>query len=229
MYRILKVIFIVMIIAFSFSGCSAKINPKILALNENTVQNIKEKDINIEIVDVKLSGEVPTNKYLDIFIIEEEDIKKSLLLNIDKFYSNNINNRNIYKINLIMDFKSKNFIGDADVDVNAIYTISNGHEDIAIMKINSNYIAKFNLTFKTTVGITLKYMATGTISNGTQNNEDLKYENLEQISYAEDNTVPLTSIVGAERLRIAYGGAIRLNFAKFLQKFNEFINDKSNN
>lgn len=225
MYQLIKVVVSVFIFSILFSGCgAARLNPKLFSLHESTVQNIEEKNINVRIENIQLLGELPTNKYLDNFIIEEDDIRISLMKNIDKFYGNNTDNKKIYKIDVTMDFKSKSLFGDADVVVDATYNISNGSENIESININSEYIAKFNLTFKSAVGSSLKYATTGTINSGIQNNEELKYEKLEQTSYAEDNTVPLTSIVGFERIRIAYAGAIRLNFAKFLQRFNELIN-----
>lgn len=62
---------------------------------------------------------------------------------------------------------------------------------------------------------------------GEQNNTHLKYDSLEKTAYAEDDTVVLTAYDANIRLNTSYTGAIRLNFAKFLQKFNELLNNES--
>lgn len=60
-----------------------------------------------------------------------------------------------------------------------------------------------------------------------ETNSHLKYDTLEKTAYEEDDTVALTAFDGVVRLKTSYTGAIRLNFAKFLQKFNELLNNQN--
>ncbi|WP_418185186.1 hypothetical protein ACNSOS_10100 [Aliarcobacter vitoriensis] len=219
MYKkmVLSLLFIIAI----FSGCASKVPPKNFALHNDTVHDIKQKDINVEVSNVKLTGDALNNKYMHIALIDEEEIKTHLLSNINKFYNNNPINSKIYKVDIDMNFENKKVLGDSEVGVDGIYKIYRENQFMETINISSNYVAEFELTFKDVM-----YSAfTGRYEN--QTNQDFKYDSLEKTGYAEDDTVSLSSKLGTTRVILAYAGAIRLNFAKFLQKFNEFLNDEN--
>lgn len=62
MSKLLQIAFITTLVTFIFSGCTNKMPPKNFALHNDTVQNIKKKDINIEVNSVKISGDGAPNK-----------------------------------------------------------------------------------------------------------------------------------------------------------------------
>ncbi len=221
MIRIVKVIAATLAMMYLFSGCASKVPPKNFSLHKETVQDIKEKDINIQVSNVKLTGDALNNKYGLIALIDEEEIKTHLLTNINKFYNNNPINSKIYKIDVDMNFDNKKIAGDLEVGIDGIYKVYRDNQLIKTIDISSNYIAEFELTFKDAMFAVF----TGRYKN--QSNQDFKYDTLEKTAYAEDNTVSLSSKNANVRLVLAYTGAIRLNFAKFLQNFNELLNSEN--
>ncbi|MFX4229908.1 hypothetical protein ACOL3I_00285 [Aliarcobacter butzleri] len=114
--------------------------------------------------------------------------------------------------------------GDSEVGVNGIYKVYRENQSIETINISSNYVAEMDFTFKDAMFVVL-FGAAGASRN--QTNQDFNYDSLEKVAYAEDNTVGLSSVNGSSRVIFAYTGAIRLNFAKFLQKFNELINSEN--
>jgi hypothetical protein len=221
MARLLQIAFITIFVTFVFSGCASKVPAKNFALHNQTVQDIKQKDLNVQVLNVKLTGDALNNKYMHIAIIDEEEIKTHLLTNINKFYNNNPINSKIYKIDIDMNFENKKSWGSAEVGVNGIYKIYKVNQPMETINISSNYVAEFELTFKDVMFVAF----TGKYEN--QTNQDFKYDSLEKVAYAEDDTVSLSSKLGTTRGILAYTGAIRLNFAKFLQKFNELVNSEN--
>lgn len=221
MSKLLQIAFITTLVTFVFSGCASKVPPKNFALHNQTVQDIKQKDINVQVSNVKLTGDALNNKHMHIALIDEEEIKTHLLTNIDKFYNNNPINSKIYKIDVDMNFENKKAWGDAEVGIDGIYKIYRENQSMETINISSNYIAEFELTFKDAMFVAF----TGKYEN--QTNQDFKYDSLEKVAYAEDDTVSLSSKLGTTRVILAYAGAIRLNFAKFLQKFNELVNSEN--
>ncbi|MCG3671363.1 hypothetical protein [Aliarcobacter butzleri] len=217
MSRLLQITFITTLVTFIFSGCASKVPPKNFALHNQTVQGIKQKDINVQVSNVKLTGDALNNKYGLIALIDEEEIKTHLLTNINKFYNNNPINSKIYKIDVDMNFDNKKFAGDLEVGIDGIYKIYRENQLIKTIDVSSNYLAEFELTFKDVM--------LGGFTN--QTNQDFKYDSLEKTGYAEDDTVSLSAKHANVRLALAYAGAIRLNFAKFLQKFNELVNSEN--
>ena len=98
MSKLLQITFVTIVTIFVFSGCASKVPPKNFALHKNTVQDIKQKDINVQVSNVKLTGDAINNKYGLIALIDEEEIKTHLLTNINKFYNNNPINSKMYKM-----------------------------------------------------------------------------------------------------------------------------------
>ncbi|RBQ27677.1 hypothetical protein [Arcobacter sp. CECT 9188] len=221
MKKLLQVALVTVFTVFVFSGCASKVPPKNFALHKDTIQDVKQKDINVQVSNVKLTGDALNNKYVHIALIDEEEIKTHLLTNINKFYNNNPINSKIYKIDVDMNFENKKAWGDSEVGVNGIYKVYRENQSIETINISSNYIAEFELTFKDAMFVVF----TGRYEN--QTNQDFKYDSLEKVAYAEDDTVSLSSKLGTTRVILAYAGAIRLNFAKFLQKFNELVNSEN--
>ncbi|MBL3520681.1 hypothetical protein H0A43_09370 [Arcobacter lanthieri] len=224
MKKLLQVALVTVFTVFVFSGCASKVPPKNFALHNETVQDIKQKDINIQVSNVKLTGDALNNKHMHIALIDEEEIKTHLLTNINKFYNNNPINSKIYKIDVDMNFENKKAWGDAEVGVNGIYTIYRMNQPMETINISSNYVAEMDFSFKDAIFVALFGVA-GMSRN--QTNQDFNYDSLEKVAYAEDDTVSLSSLNGTTRVILAYTGAIRLNFAKFLQKFNELVNSEN--
>ena len=49
MIKIVKIIVVALTTIYLFSGCSGKLPPKNFSLHKETVQDIKQKDINIQV------------------------------------------------------------------------------------------------------------------------------------------------------------------------------------
>ncbi|MFX4229909.1 hypothetical protein ACOL3I_00290 [Aliarcobacter butzleri] len=107
MSKLLQITFITILTVFVFSGCASKLPPKNFTLHKDTIQDVKQKDINVQISNVKLTGDALNNKHMHIALIDEEEIKTHLLSNINKFYNNNPINSKIYKIDVDMNFENK--------------------------------------------------------------------------------------------------------------------------
>ena len=167
------------------------------------------------------------NKYMYFVLIDEEEIKTHLLTNINKFYINNPLNQKFYKIDIDMDFKRELKKEGISTTINATYNVSDTNQVIKPINIVSTYVAEDTATFGKIMGAAMIQVFTGVPYIGEQNNTHLKYDSLEKTAYAEDDTVVLTAYDANIRLNTSYTGAIRLNFAKFLQKFNELLNNES--
>ena len=227
MLKIVKIIVVALTTIYLFSGCSGKLPPKNFSLHKETVQDIKQKDINIQVSNVKLTGDALNNKYMYFVLIDEEEIKTHLLTNINKFYINNPLNQKFYKIDIDMDFKRELKKEGISTTINATYNVSDTNQVIKPINIVSTYVAEDTATFGKIMGAAMIQVFTGVPYIGEQNNTHLKYDSLEKTAYAEDDTVVLTAYDANIRLNTSYTGAIRLNFAKFLQKFNELLNNES--
>ncbi|WP_148571826.1 hypothetical protein [Aliarcobacter cryaerophilus] len=227
MIKIVKIIVVALTTIYLFSGCSGKLPPKNFSLHKETVRDIKQKDINIQVSNVKLTGDALNNKYMYFVLIDEEEIKTHLLTNINKFYINNPLNQKFYKIDIDMDFKRELKKEGISTTINATYNVSDTNQVIKPINIVSTYVAEDTATFGKIMGAAMIQVFTGVPYIGEQNNTHLKYDSLEKTAYAEDDTVVLTAYDANIRLNTSYTGAIRLNFAKFLQKFNELLNNES--
>ena len=227
MIKIVKIIVVALTTIYLFSGCSGKLPPKNFSLQKETVQDIKQRDINIQVSNVKLTGDALNNKYMYFVLIDEEEIKTHLLTNINKFYINNPLNQKFYKIDIDMDFKRELKKEGISTTINATYNVSDTNQVIKPINIVSTYVAEDTATFGKIMGAAMIQVFTGVPYIGEQNNTHLKYDSLEKTAYAEDDTVVLTAYDANIRLNTSYTGAIRLNFAKFLQKFNELLNNES--
>ncbi|WP_026803376.1 hypothetical protein [Aliarcobacter lanthieri] len=227
MSKLLQIALITVFTIFVFSGCSGKLHPKNFALHKETIQDIKQKDINVQISNVRLTGDSLNSKHINFVLIDEEEIKTHLLTNINKFYFNNPTNQKLYKIDIDMDFQRQHKKEGIETTINATYNIYDNNKLIKPINILSSYIAEDTVTFGKIMGATMIQLFTGVPYLGEQNNTHLKYDSLEKTAYAEDDTVSLTAFDGGVRFNTSYTGAIRLNFAKFLQKFNELVNSEN--
>lgn len=226
MSKLLEIAFITTLVTFIFSGCASKVPPKNFALHNDTVQNIEKKDINIEVNSVKISGDGAPNKWQYFYMVEEEDIKAYLTNNINKFYNRNSFNIENYKVDVNMDF-TRSFDKGMETTINATYIVYGTNQIMQPINIKSSYIAENTVTFGKIMGASMIKLFTGVHTTGEETNTHLKYDTLEKTAYAEDDTVALTALDGGIRLKTSYTGVIRLNFAKFLQKFNELVNSEN--
>lgn len=218
MYNFLKVIFAMMITSLIFTGCASKIPEKEFVLHQNTIYDMKKKDMTLEIINVKLSGDLP-KEWLHLYTIDDEEIKNHLINNVNKFY-NKTKNSQVYKVDVSMNFKEFIDVKGVETSIDAIYTIYNEDNNSKIINVFSNYLAVDNVTFGDIMRGATVNLVHGYVPTGEQNNKDFKYDSLEKIAYAADDTIPLTAKRMDIRRRIAYASAVRLNFAKFLQKIN---------
>ena len=226
MSKLLQIALVTIVTIFVFSGGASKVPPKNFSLHKDTVQDIKQKDINIEVNSVKISGDGAPNKWQYFYMVEEEDIKAYLTNNINKFYNRNSFNIDNYKINVNMDF-TRSFDNGMETTINATYVVYGTNQVMQPINIKSSYIAEDTATFGKIMGASIIKLFTGAHTIGEETNTHLKYDTLEKTAYEEDDTVALTAFDGVVRLKTSYTGAIRLNFAKFLQKFNELLNNQN--
>ncbi|RBQ32227.1 hypothetical protein CRU92_00525 [Arcobacter sp. FW59] len=187
---------------------------KVLSLNPDTLTNAK-KDINFEVSNVKLSNDLP-NYPVHGFLIEEHNIKKSLQENLDKFYPQN-SNINPYRVELYMDFERDGLVLDINVKINAIYKIYKYDNLIKTIQINSEYRRKESeLNSQDNL---FKAICFG-IPDEIKNDYDFKKNYLTYTAYIVDSDLAYRQEFSYYRLRYTYAGAIRLNFAKFIQDLN---------
>ncbi|MBL3520687.1 hypothetical protein H0A43_09400 [Arcobacter lanthieri] len=215
MYKLLQIVFITVFTIFVFSGCTVySMQGEFLSLNPDTIQNPK-KDISFEVSNVKLSKDLP-NYSVHGFLIEEHNIKKSLQENLYEFYPQEPN-LNPYRVELSMDFERDGFILDINVKINAIYKIYKYDNLIKTIQINSEYRRKESeLNFHDNL---FKAICFG-IPDELKNDSKFKKEYLEYTAYSIDGHIAYMQEYSNYRLRYAYAGAIRLNFAKFIQELN---------
>lgn len=215
MSKMLQVVFIAIFTVFLFSGCSVySMQGKVLSLNLDTIQNPK-KDVNFEVSNVKLNKDLP-NYSIHGFLIEEHNIKKSLQENLNKFYPQN-SNINPYRVELSMDFERDGLVLDINVKINAIYKIYKYDNLIKTIQINSEYRRKESeLNFQNNL---FKAICFG-VPDELKNDYDFKEKYLTYTAYILDNDLAYSQEFSYYRLRYAYAGAIRLNFAKFSQELN---------
>ncbi|MFV7789896.1 hypothetical protein ACNSOP_07045 [Aliarcobacter lanthieri] len=218
MYKLLQIVFITVFTIFVFSGCTVySIQGKVLSLNPDTIQNPK-KDISFEVSNVKLSIDLP-NYLVHGFIIEEDNIKKSLQENLDKFYPQN-SKINQYRVELSMDFERDGLVLEIDIKTNGIYKIFKDNVLIKTVNIQSEYSRKQNN--KTENNKNYVKSALNGVDDDLYNIPEFREKYLEYTAYVLDKEIAseqehFTNLA----LRFSYSGAIRLNFAKFIQELNK--------
>ncbi|WP_418179231.1 hypothetical protein ACNSOO_10930 [Aliarcobacter lanthieri] len=219
MYKLLQIAFVTVFTVFVFSGCTVySMQGEFLSLNPDTIQNPK-KDINFEVSNVKLANDLPTYA-VHGFLIEEHNIKKSLEENLYEFYPKN-SNINPYRIELSMDFERDGFVLDINVKITGIYKIYRDNNLIKTIDIQSEYRRKLNqINFNDNL---LRAIYFG-IPDELKNDSNFKKEYLEYTAYSLDRHIAYMQEYSNYRLRYAYAGAIRLNFAKFIQELNSLEN-----
>ncbi|MCG3660883.1 hypothetical protein ACOL3B_02400 [Aliarcobacter butzleri] len=218
MSKLLRVVFIATITIFLFSGCSVySMQGKVLSLNPDTIQNPK-KDINFEVSNVKLNKDLP-NYSVHGFLIEEHNIKKSLQENLNKFYPQN-SNINPYRVELSMDFERDGLVLEVIVKTKSIYTVYKDNKLIKTIDIESKYSRKQNNETKNNKNY-IKSALYG-VDDDLYNIPKFREEYLKYTAYIIDKeTASEQEYFTNLALRFAYAGAIRLNFAKFIQELNE--------
>lgn len=218
MSKLLRVVFIAIFTIFLFSGCSVySMQGKVLSLNPDTIQNPK-KDINFEVSNVKLNKDLP-NYSVHGFLIEEYNIKKSLQENLNKFYPQN-SNINPYRVELSMDFERDGLVLEVIVKTKSIYRVYKDNKLIKTIDIESKYSRKQNNETKNNKNY-IKSALYG-VDDDLYNIPKFREEYLKYTAYIIDKeTASEQEHFTNLALRFAYAGAIRLNFAKFIQELNE--------
>ncbi|MFX4263924.1 hypothetical protein ACOL3L_00330 [Aliarcobacter butzleri] len=218
MSKLLRVVFIAIFTIFLFSGCSVySMQGKVLSLNPDTIQNPK-KDINFEVSNVKLNKDLP-NYSVHGFLIEEHNIKKSLQENLNKFYPQN-SNINPYRVELSMDFERDGLVLEVIVKTKSIYRVYKDNKLIKTINIQSEYSRKQNN--KTENNKNYVKSALNGVDDDLYNIPKFREKYLEYTAYVLDKEIAseqehFTHLA----LRFSYSGAIRLNFAKFIQELNK--------
>ncbi|MEV9498309.1 hypothetical protein [Aliarcobacter butzleri] len=218
MLKLLQVVFIAIFTIFLFSGCSVySMQGKVLSLNPDTIQNPK-KDINFEVSNVKLNKDLP-NYSVHGFLIEEHNIKKSLQENLNKFYPKN-SNINPYRVELSMDFERDGLVLEVIVKTKSIYRVYKDNKLIKTIDIELKYSRKQNNETKNNKNY-IKSALYG-VDDDLYNIPKFREEYLKYTAYIIDKeTASEQEHFTNLALRFAYAGAIRLNFAKFIQELNE--------
>lgn len=218
MSKLLRVVFIPIFTIFLFSGCSVySMQGKVLSLNPDTIQNPKI-DINFEVSNVKLNKDLP-NYSVHGFLIEEHNIKKSLQENLNKFYLQN-SNINPYRVELSMDFERDGLVLEVIVKTKSIYRVYKDNKLIKTIDIESKYSRKQNNETKNNKNY-IKSALYG-VDDDLYNIPKFREEYLKYTAYIIDKeTASEQEYFTNLALRFAYAGAIRLNFAKFIQELNE--------
>lgn len=219
MSKLLRVVFIATIMSFMFTGCNSithhSLEGKIFSLNPNTLQNAK-KGINFEVSNVKLDKDLPN--YFYGFLIEESKLKNSLQENLNKFYPKSSAN-NLYKVELNMDFKKDGLL-EIQVQANAVYKIYKNENLIKTIEIQSKYTRDTSNLRKDNKE--LVFAAYFGIPKDLENNPTFQEKYLEYTAYVLNQEIASEQEHFADlRVRFAYAGAIRLNFAKFIQELNK--------
>ncbi|MCG3694193.1 hypothetical protein [Aliarcobacter butzleri] len=219
MSKLLQIAFITALVTFGFSGCTVySMQGEFLSLNPDTIQNPK-KNINFEVSNVKLNKDLP-NYSVHGFLIEEHNIKKSLQENLYEFYPKT-SNINPYRVELSMDFERDGFVLDINVRINAIYKIYRDNNLIKTIDIQSEYRRKLNQANLNDNFLKAIYFG---IPEELENDSNFKKEYLEYTAYSLDRHIAYMQEYSNYKLRYAYAGAIRLNFAKFIQELNSLEN-----
>ncbi|WP_201523133.1 hypothetical protein [Aliarcobacter butzleri] len=218
MSKLLRVVFIPIFTIFLFSGCIVySMQGKVLSLNPDTIQNPKI-DINFEVSNVKLNKDLP-NYSVHGFLIEEHNIKKSLQENLNKFYLQN-SNINPYRVELSMDFERDGLVLEVIVKTKSIYRVYKDNKLIKTIDIESKYSRKQNNETKNNKNY-IKSALYG-VDDDLYNIPKFREEYLKYTAYIIDKeTASEQEYFTNLALRFAYAGAIRLNFAKFIQELNE--------
>ncbi|MFX4229905.1 hypothetical protein ACOL3I_00270 [Aliarcobacter butzleri] len=218
MSKLLRVVFIAIFTIFLFSGCSVySMQGKVLSLNPDTIQNPK-KNINFEVFNVKLNKDLP-NYSVHGFLIEEHNIKKSLQENLNKFYPQN-SNINPYRVELSMEFERDGLVLEVIVKTKSIYRVYKDNKLIKTIDIESKYSRKQNNETKNNKNY-IKSALYG-VDDDLYNIPKFREEYLKYTAYIIDKeTASEQEHFTNLALRFAYAGAIRLNFAKFIQELNE--------
>lgn len=219
MSKLLQVAFIATIISFMFTGCNSithqSMEGKIFSLNPNTLQNAK-KDMSFEVSSIKLGKDLPN--YFYGFLIEESKLKNSLQENLNKFYPNNSAN-NSYKVELNMDFQKDGLL-EIQVRANTIYKIYKNENLIKTIEIQSKYTRDTSNLRKDNEE--LVFAAYFGIPKNLENNPTFQEKYLEYTAYVLNQEIASEQEHFTDsRVRFAYAGAIRINFAKFIQELNK--------
>ncbi|MCT7484898.1 hypothetical protein [Aliarcobacter cryaerophilus] len=219
MAKFLQIAFVTVLLTFIFTGCTSithhSLEGKIFSLNPNTLQNAK-KDIGFEVSNIKLGKDLPN--YFYGFLIEESKLKNSLQENLDKFYPNNSAN-NLYKVELNMEFKKDGLL-EIQVLANAIYKIYKNENLIKTIEIQSKYARDTSNLRKDNKE--LVFAAYFGIPKDLENNPIFQEKYLEYTAYVLNQEIASEQEHFKDlRVRFAYAGAIRLNFAKFIQELNK--------
>jgi len=214
-------ILLFVISVFVLTGCG--ISQKSMILHKDTIikESIK-KNMIFKVDKVILKGDLP-NPTLYMFTITDKDINQALIQNLKNFYQVD-NDNSEYQIICEIDFTASEFTSlDKKVIMNATYKIYKNHKNLLKRDITSKYIAKVNIA--ESIAHTLAWGVSIPLNKTT---DSFKNVELEKIGYPVDKSVTLTSSDGAERLKAAYAGAIRINFAKFLQELQKisFLNEQ---
>lgn len=216
MFKLLQIIFVTVLVTFVFSGCTIySMQGKVLSLNPDTLTNAK-KDISFEVSNVKLANDLPTYT-VQGFLIEEGNIKKSLQENLNKFYPQN---HNLYKVELFMDFEREGFVLEVTVKTKSIYKVYKDNNLIKTINIQSEYSRKQDN--KTEKNKEYLDAALYGVDDDLYNTPEFRKKYLEYTAYVVDKEIAseqehFTNL----SLRHSYSGAIRLNFAKFIQELNK--------
>ncbi|MGJ0299120.1 hypothetical protein NG744_09260 [Aliarcobacter cryaerophilus] len=218
MFKLLQIAFITILTVFLFSGCASNsMQGKILSLNSDTIQNAK-KDISFEVSNVKLAKDLP-NYPVHGFLIEEQNIKKSLQENLDKFYPQN-SKINQYRVELSIDFERYGLVLEIDIKTNGIYKIYKDNNLIKTINIQSEYSRKQNN--KTEKNKEYLDAALYGVEDNLYNIPEFREKYLEYTAYIIDKEIASEQeYYSYLALRFTYAGAIRLNFAKFIQELNK--------
>ncbi|RBQ28328.1 hypothetical protein [Aliarcobacter vitoriensis] len=218
MAKLLQIAFVTVFTVFVFSGCTVySMQGKVLSLNPDTLTNAK-KDISFEVSNVKLLNDLPTYT-VQGFVIEEENIKNSLQENLDKFYPQN-STINPYKVELSMDLEREGFVLEVTVKTKSIYKVYKDNNLIKTINIQSEYSRKQDN--KTEKNEEYLDSALYGVDDDLYNTPEFRKEYLEYTAYVVDKEIAseqehFTNL----SLRHSYSGAIRLNFAKFIQELNK--------
>ena len=195
---------------------------------DTAIKNIQQKNINFLVDKVNLNGDLPS--IITTFSLENKDIKKAFIKNLSNYYSIT-EKKEFYTINLIMNFQNKSTWDGQEINIDATYIILKNEKIIKTIHINSKYTAKLKLTAKNLFKAVAFKLATGNELMLKTTAGNLENNKLINSAYAIDDNVTLSAYNGTVRLKAAYSGAIRLNFANFLHNLqeNKYFDNKLQN
>ncbi|KLE09841.1 hypothetical protein AF79_04940 [Aliarcobacter butzleri L354] len=214
MFRLLQIAFITILTVFLFSGCASNsMQGKIFSLNPDTLTDAK-KNISFEVSNVKLDKDLP-NYHMHGFIIEEDNIKKSLQENLDKFYPKN-SKIVPYKVELFIEFEKDAYLMNVNiVKTNGVYKIYKNENLIKTINIKSEYQKKTKNKKDKLYSDSALYG----VDDRLYNIPEFRKKYLEYTAYVLDKEIAGDQQYFNHYLYF-YAGAIRLSFAKFIQELN---------